>query len=137
MNQKENPINKSLMTKNNNLLKQNSINLSDMPDFIYPEKDNKILELFNYLTQKINMPYFSIDDIFIKHNNKNINFVEWKNEMERIEKEKRERIINNINKSSKFIIESVFDYMKFLNFYFYKFGEKIRSFFFWNIFYLN
>ena len=110
MNQKENPINKSLMTKNNNLLKQNSINLSDMPDFIYPEKDNKILELFSYLTQKINMPYFSIDDIFIKHNNKNINFTEWKNEMERIEKEKRERIINNINKSSKIIIESVFDY---------------------------
>ena len=130
MNQKENPINKSLMTKNNNLLKQNSINLSDMPDFIYPEKDNKILELFNYLTQKINMPYFSIDDIFIKHNNKNINFTEWKNEMERIEKEKRERIINNINKSSKIIIESVFDYMKFLNFYFYKFGEKVRSFIF-------
>ena len=130
MNQKENPINKSLMTKNNNLLKQNSINLSDMPDFIYPEKDNKILELFSYLTQKINLPYFSIDDIFIKHNNKNINFAEWKNEMERIEKEKRERIINNINKSSKIIIESVFDYMKFLNFYFYKFGEKVRSFIF-------
>ena len=127
---KENPINKSLMTKNNILLDKNFINLSDMPDFIYPEKDNKILELFSYLTQKINMPYFSINDIYIKHNNKNIKFEEWKNGMERIEKEKRERIINNINKSSKIIIESVFDYMKFLNFYFYKFGEKVRSFIF-------
>ena len=58
---KESPINKSLMTKNNNnLLDKNLINLSDMPDFIYPEKDNKILELFSYLTEKINLPYFSI-----------------------------------------------------------------------------
>ena len=84
---KENPINKSLMTKNSNLLTKNCINLSDMPDFIYPEKDNKILELFSYLTEKINMPYFSINDIYIKHDNKNKSFVEWKNEMERIEKE--------------------------------------------------
>ena len=127
---KENPIKKSLMTKNNNLLEKNFINLSDMPNFIYPEKDNKILELFSYLTEKINMPYFSINDIYIKHNNKNKSFEEWKNEMERIEKEKKERIINNISKSSKIIIESVFDYMKFLNFYFYKFGEKVRSFIF-------
>jgi hypothetical protein len=127
---KDNPINKSLMTKNNNLLDNKFINLSDMPDFIYPEKDNKILELFSYLTEKINMPYFSINDIYIKHDNKNKSFEEWKNEMERIEKEKKERIINNISKSSKIIIESVFDYMKFLNFYFYKFGEKVRSFIF-------
>ena len=101
-----------------------------MPDFIYPEKDNKISALFNYLTQNINMPYYSLNEIYIKHNNNSKNFVEWKNEMEIIEKEKRDRIINNINKSSKIIIESVFDYMKFLNFYFYKFGEKVRSFIF-------
>jgi len=127
---KENPLNKCLMTKNCNLLTKNLINLSDMPDFIYPEKDNKILELFIYLTEKINMAYFSINDIYIKHNNNNKSFEEWKNEMERIEKEKKERIINNINKSSKIIIESVFDYMKFLNFYFFKFEEKVRSFIF-------
>jgi len=130
MNQKENPINKSLMTNNNNLFNKNSINLSDMPEFVYPEKDNKIIELFSYLTQNINMPYFSLNDIFIKHNNTNRNFIEWKNEMEKIEKEKRDRIIDSINKSSKIIIESVFDYMKFLNFYFYKYGEKVRSFIF-------
>ena len=127
---KENPINKSLMTKNNNLLDKNFIHLSDMPDFNYPEKDNKILELFSYLTEKINMPYFSMNDIYFKHNNKNKNFVEWKNEMERFEKEKKERIVNNINKSNKIIIESIFDYMKFLNFYCYKFGEKVRCFIF-------
>ena len=130
MNQKENPINKSLMTNSNSLFNKDSINLSDMPDFVYPEKDNKIIELFSYLTQNINMPYFSLNDIYIKHNNSNRNFIEWKNEMEKIEKEKRDRIIDSINKSSKIIIESVFDYMKFLNFYFYKYGEKVRSFIF-------
>jgi len=127
---KESPINKCLMAKNSDLLTKNFINLSDMPDFIYPEKDNKIFELFDYLTEKINMPYFSINYMYIKRNDKNKSFEEWKNEMERIEKEKKKRIINNINKSSKIIIESVFDYMKFLNFYFYKFGEKVRSFIF-------
>ena len=126
----ENPIKKSLIIENNNLFTKSFINLSDMPDFIYPEKDNKIYELFNYLTEKINMPYFSINDIYIKHNNENKSFAEWKNEMERIEKEKKERIIININKSSENIIESVFDYMKFLYFYFYKFDEKVRSFIF-------
>ena len=127
---KESPINKCLMAKNSDLLTKNFINLSDMPDFIYPEKDNKILELFAYLTEKINMPYFSINDMYIKHKDTNKSFEEWKNEMERIEKEKKKRIINNINKSSKIIIESIFDDMKFLNFYFYKFGEKVRSFIF-------
>ena len=87
---KESPINKSLMTKNNNnLLDKNLINLSDMPDFIYPEKDNKILELFSYLTEKINMPYFSINDIYIKHDNKNKNFAEWKMKWKELRKKKR------------------------------------------------
>ena len=116
--------------KKQHLLANNFINLLDIPDFIYPEKDNIILETFSYQTEKINMPYFSINDIYVKHINKNKSFVEWKNEMERIEKEKKERLINNINKSIKIIIESVFDYMKFLKYYFYKFGEKVRSFIF-------
>jgi len=76
------------------------------------------------------MNYFSLNDIYIKHNITNRNFAEWKNEMEKVEKEKRGRIIDNINKSSKIIIESVFDYIKFLNFYFYKYGEIVRSFIF-------
>ena len=50
MNQKEIPINESLMTNNKNLFNQNYINLSDVPDFIYPVKDNKIIELIIYLT---------------------------------------------------------------------------------------
>ena len=130
----ENPLNKTILPQGNNFpLQPIYINLSDIPDFIFPEKDQKISELFNYLVQIIQWPYYTLNDIYEKfksNNNKNINFIEWEKELDNIEKEKKNRIINSINKSSKLIIESVIDYMKFLNFYFYKLGEKIRSFIF-------
>ena len=128
----ENPLHKSLLPQNkNNPLHLPSVNLSDIPDFLYPEKDQKNSELFKYLTQIINWSCFSLNDIYEKQANKNnLNFIEWKKEIESIDKEKKNRIINNVNKSSKLLIESVIDYMKYLNIYFYKIGEKVRSFIF-------
>ena len=132
----ENPLGKTLLSQNNNFpLQSPSINLTDMPDFINPEKDQKVAELFLYLTQKINWPSLSLNDIFEKQINKNnLNYVEWQKEIELIDKDKKNRIMNNLNKSSKLLIESVIDYMKFLNHYFYKTGEKIRSFIFLDYF---
>ena len=37
------------------------INLSDIPDFLHPENSNS--ELYIYLTQKVNWPYYSLQDI--------------------------------------------------------------------------
>ena len=126
----QNPL--SSNTHNNNFpLEFQSINLSDMPDFIYPEKDKKISELYIYLTQNINWPYYSLNDIYSKQIDKiNITFLEWQKKIESIDKEKKNNIINNLNKSSKLLLDSVIEYMKFLNFYFYKYEEKIRTFIF-------
>lgn len=132
----ENPIQKSVLLQNNNIqIESPSINLSDMPDFLHPEKDNKTAELFNYLTQTINWPCFSFSDIYEKQKNKNnLNFPEWVKEIESIDKDNKSKIIENANKSSKLLIGSVIDYMKFLNYYFYKLGEKTRSFIFLDYF---
>ena len=128
----ENPLHKTLLPQNNNVpLQPPSINLSDIPDFIHPEKDQNISELFIYLTQKINWPCLSLNDIYEKQKDKkNLNYTEWKKEIESIDKDKKNRIINSLNKSSKLLLESVVDYMKFLNYYFYKICEKVRSFIF-------
>ena len=108
-----------------------SINLSDMPDFLYLEKEERISELFIYLTQTINWTYFSLNDIYLKQENKdNKNFEDWKKEIESISQQIKNKIIHSINKSSKLLIESVEDYMKFLNYYFKQYGENIRVFIF-------
>ena len=128
----QNPLTKSIIPQNINLpLQSQPIDLSDMPDFIYPEKDSKSSELFTYLTQKINWPFYSLQDIYSKQQNKkNLNFTEWQKEIETIDKEKKLGIINNLNKSSKLLIEFVEDYMKFINNYFAVYDEKIRIFIF-------
>ena len=128
----QNPLSKQSISQNNNFsLAFQSINLSDMPDFIYPEKDQKISELYTYLTQNINWPFYSLEDIYSKQPDKNnLTFLEWQKKIESFDKEKKNNIINNLNKSTKFLIDSVIEYMKFLNFYFFKFEEKIRTFIF-------
>ena len=128
----ENPLKKSyLPQQNNNQFEIESIDLTDIPDFLFPEKDPKVSELYIYLTQTINWPYYSLNDIYSKlQNNNNLNFIEWQKEIETNDKDKKNRIINSINKSSKLLIEYVVDYMKFLNFVFLKSGEKIRTFIF-------
>ena len=116
----QNLLTKSIITQNNNFpLQSQPIDFSDIPDFIYPEKDPKSSELFTYLTQKINWPFYSLQDIYSKQQNKkNLNFPEWQKEIESIDKEKKLAIINNINKSSNILIGIVEDYMKFINTYF-------------------
>ena len=134
----QNPLTKSIITQNNNFpLQSQPIDLSDIPDFIYPEKDPKSSELFTYLTQKIKWPFYSLQDIYSlpeknekNVNKKKLNFPEWKKEVEAIDKEKKLGIINNLNKSSKIIIELVEDYMIFINAYFTQHDEKIRTFIF-------
>lgn len=87
----QNPLTKSLISQNNIFpLNIQSINLSDIPDFMHPEKDQKISELFDYLTQKINWPFYSLNDIYQKQENKNnLNFEEWQKKIELIDKEKK------------------------------------------------
>ena len=121
----DNPLTKSILSHPEEPFK---INISDIPDFLYPENTNS--ELFIYLTQKINWPYYSLQDIYQK--SKEIKtFQEWVNELISLEKENKEKIINSAkNYDSKLLIDSVHNYMKFLNIYFYKNGERIRTFIF-------
>ena len=121
----DNPLTKSILSHPEEPYK---INISDIPDFLYPENTNS--ELFIYLTQKINWPYYSLQDIYQK--SKEIKtFQEWVNELISLEKENKEKIINSAkNYDSKLLIDSVHNYMKFLNIYFYKNGERIRTFIF-------
>ena len=130
----QNPLAKSLIPSNNTFSiepQSQSINLSDMPDFLYPEKDQRISELFVYLTQTINWKFFSLNDIYLKQENKNgQNFEDWKKELESTFQQLRNRIINSINKSSKLLVELVEECMKFLNYYFKQYGEKVRVFIF-------
>ena len=121
----DNPLTKSVLTHPEEPFK---INISDIPDFIYPERTNS--ELFIYLTQKINWPYYSLEDIYQK-SKENKTFQEWVNELISYEKDNKEKIINSAkNNDSKLLIDSVHNYMKFLNIYFYKNGERIRTFIF-------
>ena len=129
----ENPLTKITLLPQQEM--PSKINLSDIPDFLYPESSNS--ELFLYLTQKINWPYYSLEDIYQKQNannteNKKQKFNEWLNGIINFETEKKNKIINSAkNEDSKSLIESVHDYMKFLNTYFYKpCNEKIRTFIF-------
>ena len=56
----QNPLTKSTLTQNNNFpLQSQPIDLSDIPNFIYPEKDPKSSELFTYLAQIINWHFSS------------------------------------------------------------------------------
>ena len=128
----QNPLEKTIITQNNNFpFQYQVIDLSDIPDFIYPEKDPKSSELFTYLTQTINWPFYTLQDIYsMQQNKKNINFPEWQKEIEEIDKEKKLGIINSLNKSSKTLIELVEDYMKFINTYFSMNDEKVRTFIF-------
>ena len=128
---KPNPLQKSSLIAPE--LSSQKINLSDMPDFLHPENSNS--ELYIYLTQTVNWPYYSLQDIYEKQNKDSIGakkYKEWINEIVSIELEKKNKIINSAkNYNSKLLIESVHDYMKFLNNYFYKSnGEKIRTFIF-------
>ena len=123
----ENPLTKATLISQPET--SSKINLSDIPDFLYPEKKNS--ELYIYLTQKINWPYYSFQDIYEKLENKDKSFQEWAKEIISIEKETKNKIINNAkNCESKLLIKSIHDYMKILNKYFYKNGEKIRTFIF-------
>ena len=123
----ENPLTKATLISQPET--SSKINLSDIPDFLYPEKT--ISELYIYLTQKINWPYYSFQDIYEKLENKDKSFQEWAKEIISSEKEAKNKIINNSNNcESKLLIKSIHDYMKILNKYFYKNGEKIRTFIF-------
>ena len=123
----ENPLTKATLISQPET--SSKINLSDIPDFLYPEKTNS--ELYIYLTQKINWPYYSFQDIYEKLENKDKSFQEWAKEIISSEKEAKNKIINNAkNCESKLLIKSIHDYMKILNKYFYKNGEKIRTFIF-------
>ena len=124
----ENPLTKTTLLPQQEATSQ--INLSDIPDFLYPENTNS--ELYIYLTQKINWPYYSLQDIYQKQKDQKKTFNEWINEIISFDKEKKNKIINSAkNSDSKSLIEAVHDYMKFLNTYFYRpFSEKIRTFIF-------
>ena len=129
MNQNQNPLTKALLPELENNI--NEINIKYLPDFLHPDESS---ELFIYLTQRINWPYFSLLDIFEKQKqiNNSIKYTDWENEINNKDKEIKQKIMLEINnKNSKLIIESVHNYMKFLNIYFYKqFGDKIRTFIF-------
>jgi len=129
MNQNQNPLTKVLLPELENNI--NEINIKYLPDFLHPDESS---ELFIYLTQRINWPYFSLLDIFEKQKqiNNSIKYTDWENEINNKDKEIKQKIMLEINnKNSKLIIESVHNYMKFLNIYFYKqFGDKIRTFIF-------
>ena len=123
----ENPLTKATLISQPET--SSKINLSDIPDFLYPEKTNS--ELYIYLTQKINWPYYSFQDIYEKLENKDKSFQEWAKEIISLEKEAKNKIINNaLNYESKILIKSIHDYMKIFNKYFYKNGDKIRTFIF-------
>jgi hypothetical protein len=62
----ENPLTKTTLISQPET--SSKINLSDIPDFLYPEKTNS--ELYIYLTQKINWSYYSFQDIYEKLENK-------------------------------------------------------------------
>ena len=128
---KENPLKKSILPQAQEIPSQ--INLSDIPDFLHPEQSNS--DLFIYLTQKVNWPYFSLQDIFQKQNNSAINtkqYKEWLNEIISEEAQKKNNIINSANNNnSKLLLESVRDYMVFLNNYFFKpYKDNVRTFIF-------
>ena len=128
---KNNPLKKSITPEPE--ISCQTINLSDIPDFLHPENSNS--ELYIYLTQKVNWPYYSLQDIYEKQNNESVSakkFKEWLNEIISIELDKKNMILSSArNYNSKLLIESVHNYMIFLNNYFYKpFGEKIRAFIF-------
>ena len=65
----ENPLTKITLLPQQEI--PSKINLSDIPDFLYPENSNS--ELFLYLTQKINWPYYSLEDIYQKQSKNSTN----------------------------------------------------------------
>ena len=128
---KNNPLKKNIISEPE--ISSQQIDLSDIPDFLHPENENS--ELYIYLTQRVNWPFYSLQDIYEKQNKDSIGtkkYKEWLNEIVSIELDKKNKIINSAkNYNSKLLIESVRDYMVFLNNYFYKqFEEKIRTFIF-------
>ena len=128
---KINPLKKNIISEPE--ISSQQIDLSDIPDFLHPENENS--ELYIYLTQRVNWPFYSLQDIYEKQNKDSIGtkkYKEWLNEIVSIELDKKNKIINSAkNYNSKLLIESVRDYMVFLNNYFYKqFEEKIRTFIF-------
>ena len=128
---KENPLKKAILPQPQEIPSQ--INLSDIPDFLHPEESNS--DLFIYLTQKVNWPYFSLQDIFQRQNNNSINtkqYKEWLNKIISEETEKKNKIINSAkNNNTKLLLESVHDYMVFLKNYFYNpYKDNVRTFIF-------
>ena len=128
---KNNPLKKNIISEPE--ISSQQIDLSDIPDFLHPENENS--ELYIYLTQRVNWPFYSLQDIYEKQNKDSIGtkkYKVWLNEIVSIELDKKNKIINSAkNYNSKLLIESVRDYMVFLNNYFYKqFEEKIRTFIF-------
>ena len=128
---KNNPLKKNIISEPE--ISSQKIDLSDIPDFLHPENENS--ELYIYLTQRVNWPFYSLQDIYEKQNKDSIGtkkYKEWLNEIVSIELDKKNKIINNAkNNNSKLLIESVRDYMVFLNNYFYKqSADKIRTFIF-------
>ena len=113
----ENQLTKSFLPHQNNIeFQSESINLYDMPDFLHLEKESTVSELYNYLTQTFDWHYYTLNEIFSTLPDKNnLNFIEWQKEIEAIAQDKKNTIINNISKSSKLLIESVCDFMIFLN----------------------
>ena len=80
----ENPITKTTLLPQGKTPEK--INLSDIPDFLYPENTNS--ELYIYLTQKINWPYYSLQDIYQKLNPKTF-FNDWVKEIMTLDSEKK------------------------------------------------
>jgi len=126
----ENQLTKSFLPHQKNIeFQSESINLYDMPDFLHLEKESTVSELYNYLTQTFDWHYYTLNEIFSTLPDKNnLNFIEWQKEIEAIAQDKKNTIINNISKSSKLLIESVCDFMIFLNSIFK--SDKIRNFIF-------
>ena len=128
---KNNPLTKKVLSESET--SSQKIDLSDIPDFLHPENENS--ELYIYLTQRVNWPFYSLQDIYEKQNKDSIGtkkYKDWLNEIVSIELEKKNKIINSAkNNNSKLLIESVRDYMVFLHNYFFKpFDERIRAFIF-------
>ena len=127
---KINSLIQKINVNQNNL--NHTLNLNDMPDFVHPENDQKVSELFTYLNETMNWPFFTLQEIYEKNKNNNLTALDYQNwifELENNNKIKKDNIIQNINNYSM-LISTVIEYMKFLSYYFFKCGEKIRCFIF-------
>ena len=88
---KNNPLTKKVLSESET--SSQKIDLSDIPDFLHPENENS--ELYIYLTQRVNWPFYSLQDIYEKQNKDSIGtkkYKDWLNEIVSIELEKKNKI---------------------------------------------